>query len=133
MILFNVIFAFVLILLFDFREGSLNAHRNTFDEAKRKRLSNEWHSLGFIIRYGIPVLFIVPLWGDWKLIIMLGFIYWCFAYILWDGWSGLRMGQSFLFTGITAETDKFLNKHSIPIKIGLLVATIISIILYIVL
>ena|ERR1035437_2825091 len=102
------------------------------DPIKRARWSTAWHGFSVAFRAGAAVIWIVPLWGEWKILLLCLFpLYISICWTLWDGVIALHLNQDFWYIGKTSSWDKWWNiQTSRILKLIVAVATLISIILY---
>jgi len=102
------------------------------DTAAKKKWSKAWHGFSVLFRAGAMVLWIVSLWGQWKLLLMVVFpVFLNICWTLWDGVISLHLGQNFWYIGNTSTWDKiFTAQISMICKLILLTGSIVLIILY---
>ena len=132
--LFFVIFGFVLLLMLIVMMSMMVRWGVEQDPEKKKKWSTTWHGFSVAFRAGAGVLWIVTLWGDWRLLLCLLPLYISICWTLWDGVIALHLHQNFWYIGTTSKWDKFWNqKSSMIIKLIFAGISLISIVLYFIL
>lgn len=109
----NLLIILLIVILFSIWNGLVIRWYLTKDQ----KYSTYWHRVGFVVRALLPIL----LYPDWGFIL----IYLNLSWTVYDMIINTINGWNLLYVGGTSEIDIFLKRFHIPLKIALLIITIV--------